>query len=61
MSWDEQVDYMRDCDILAGLADELAGITLATLPTVPEGKYGATFCGMWRQADGSYEGDPADN
>lgn len=52
-------DDVIDClDLLASAADALAAVTLATLPTVPEGKYGITICGMRRQPDGTYEGDP---
>ena len=35
MNWDEQVDFMHLPDLLAGLADGVAAISLAPLPASP--------------------------
>lgn len=55
-------DFCELADLLAALADELASVPLATLPTVPRGIYGdVDCCGMRRCADGTYQGDPVMN
>lgn len=54
--------YMALSDLLCGLADELASVTLRSQPVFPEGQWGdVRYGGMLRQPDGSYEGDPQDN
>jgi hypothetical protein len=58
MTEDEFCDL---ADMLAGQADALADITLATLPTFTKGSWGDAMCGMMRQPDGSYRGDQSYN
>jgi hypothetical protein len=58
---EEAMRIMELPDMLAGLADDLAEITLRTLPGFPKGRWGKTMFGMRQQPDGTFEGDPSEN